>query len=168
MNSPQITQMGADLGFCSLFDRVLILMRLSTSSLRVSVPLCEIMKKSVCICVICGLFPSSLSALTIASYNLENYLVTDRMIDGRYRKEYPKPEVEKRALRANIIAVNPDILAVQEIGDLPYLEELQRDLARDGLSYPYIYLGEKLHHVTKSIENNTPNISTQDRPRQHR
>ncbi|MGB0370352.1 MAG: endonuclease/exonuclease/phosphatase family protein [Opitutales bacterium] len=100
--------------------------------------------KSAPIFLFCGLFfvqSATSFALTVASYNLQNYLSTGRMVDGAYRRDYPKPEAEKRSLRANIIDVNPDILAVQEMGDLPYLEELQRDLARDGLTYPYAYLG---------------------------
>ena len=39
-----------------------------------------------------------------------------------------KPTKEKRALRSMINQVNPDILLIQEIGDLPYLNELWMDL----------------------------------------
>ena len=30
--------------------------------------------------------------LTIATYNIENYVSTDRLIPAGYRKDYPKPE----------------------------------------------------------------------------
>ena len=35
-------------------------------------------------------------ALTIATYNVENYLVADRMVEGVFRPAYPKPEKEIR------------------------------------------------------------------------
>jgi endonuclease/exonuclease/phosphatase family metal-dependent hydrolase len=77
------------------------------------------------------------SALTIATYNVENYLVTGRMVDGVYRPSYPKPEAEKTALRAVISGLSPDILALQEMGSQPFLAELQHDLKIDGADYPY-------------------------------
>ncbi len=81
-------------------------------------------------------------AITVATYNVENYLVTDRQVDGTFRKAYPKPEDEKKAVRQAIKTINPDILAVQEMGKLPFLEELQRDLKADGLDFPHIALLE--------------------------
>ncbi|PTY06984.1 endonuclease/exonuclease/phosphatase family protein [Opitutaceae bacterium EW11] len=80
--------------------------------------------------------------LTVATYNLENYLATDRFFDGAYRRGFPKPEAEKTALRAVIRAANADVLAVEELGARPYLKELQRDLRRDGCDYPYAELLE--------------------------
>ena len=68
------------------------------------------------------------STLRIASINVENYLLMDRWADGKWRKEYPKPSKEKRALRSMINQVNPDILLIQEIGDEPFLNELWMDL----------------------------------------
>lgn len=76
-------------------------------------------------------------ALTVATYNVENYLVTDRMVDGVFRKEYPKPEAEKAALRQAIKAISPDVLAMQEMGTQPFLDELQRDLRAEGVDYPH-------------------------------
>ena len=109
-----------------------------------------VLKKSLllgAICVWLFLAVSDALALTVATYNVQNYLSANRMVDGTYRRDYPKPEDEKRALRTNIIAVSPDILALQEMGELPYLEELQRDLKRDGLDYPYAYLGVGIDQV---------------------
>jgi endonuclease/exonuclease/phosphatase family metal-dependent hydrolase len=60
------------------------------------------------------------------------------MVDGRRESDYPKPEKEKTALRSIIRAVNPDVLALQEIGGSEYVEELKRDLAAEGSSYPFI------------------------------
>jgi endonuclease/exonuclease/phosphatase family metal-dependent hydrolase len=76
-------------------------------------------------------------ALTVATYNVENYLVTDRMADGAFRQAYPKPENEKNALRQVIGAIAPDILALQEMGKPPFLAELQTDLKAEGHDYPH-------------------------------
>jgi endonuclease/exonuclease/phosphatase family metal-dependent hydrolase len=78
--------------------------------------------------------------LTIATYNLENYGPADRMTEAGYRKEYPKPEAEKRALRAVIRGLAADVLVVQEMGPRPYLDELRRDLKADGCDYPFAEL----------------------------
>lgn len=80
--------------------------------------------------------------VTIATYNLENYVAANRMTEDGYRQDYPKPEVEKAALRAVIRSVNADVIAFQEMGPWPYVKELQRDLARDGCDYPNVELLE--------------------------
>ncbi len=77
------------------------------------------------------------ATVRVATFNLENYLVMDRLVAGEWRPEYPKPEAEKAALRRVIAKVSPDVLAVQEIGPDLFLKELQRDLASEKLSYPY-------------------------------
>jgi len=73
----------------------------------------------------------------VATYNVWNYLVQDRRVEGRWLREYPKPEVEKSALRRTIHKINPDIIAFQEMGPGPFLVELQRDLSSEGLHLPY-------------------------------
>ena len=78
--------------------------------------------------------------LTIATYNVNNYLITTRIVQGAFRKDYPKPETEKTALRANIKALDADIIALQEMGARPFLDELLRDLKHDGADYPYAEL----------------------------
>ncbi|MGC4071222.1 MAG: endonuclease/exonuclease/phosphatase family protein [Nibricoccus sp.] len=85
-------------------------------------------------------FPSRLWAetLTLATYNVENYVAANRMVDGVYREGYPKPEAAKSSLRAVIRALNTDIIALQEIGPRPYLDELRRDLASEGCEYPHV------------------------------
>lgn len=67
----------------------------------------------------------------------------DRHYDGRYRRDYPKPEAEKAALRAILLEVRPDILLLQEVGGAAYLRELQADLKREGLDYPYSIISEE-------------------------
>jgi endonuclease/exonuclease/phosphatase family metal-dependent hydrolase len=78
--------------------------------------------------------------LTVATYNIENYGPANRMTEAGYRKDYPKPELEKRALRAVIRALNADVLVLQEMGGQAYLDELRRDLKGEGLDYPHAAL----------------------------
>lgn len=80
--------------------------------------------------------------VTVATYNLENYLSTDRMVEGIYQRDYPKPEAAKSALRSVIRSLAADIIVFQEMGPLPYLKELQHDLAQDGLEYAHAELLE--------------------------
>jgi len=86
--------------------------------------------------------PLSAETLSVATYNVENYVAADRMVAGVYHQGYPKPEAEKQALRAVIRSLNADVIALEEMGSRPYLEELERDLAREGLAYPYAELLE--------------------------
>jgi len=88
--------------------------------------------------------------VTVATYNVENYLVTGRMVGNVYRPDYPKPEDEKTALRQVIVGMAPDILALQEMGPPPFLDELQRDLKTDGANYPHALVleaGDPDRHV---------------------
>ena len=75
--------------------------------------------------------------LTIATYNIENYGPADRMTEAGFRKDYPKPEAEKAALRTVIRALGADVLVMQEMGGQPHLDELRRDLKAAGLDYPH-------------------------------
>jgi endonuclease/exonuclease/phosphatase family metal-dependent hydrolase len=76
-------------------------------------------------------------SIRLATYNLNNYLVMDRHVGAEWRPSYPKPEADKTIIRQVIKQALPDILAVQEIGTLPFLEELRADLAQQGVHYPY-------------------------------
>ncbi|MDP3073417.1 MAG: endonuclease/exonuclease/phosphatase family protein [Opitutaceae bacterium] len=78
--------------------------------------------------------------LVVATYNVENYGPANRMTEAGYRKDYPKPEAEKRALRTVLRALNADVLVLQEMGGQPHLDELRRDLRTEGLDYPYAAL----------------------------
>ena len=78
------------------------------------------------------------NVVRVASFNLRNYLSCDRMVEGKWRPDYPKPEIEKKAVRSIIRSVNPDILVFQEMGDYPYLLELWMDLnVTGGPYYPH-------------------------------
>ncbi len=75
--------------------------------------------------------------LTVATYNVENYTLADRRSAEGFRPDYPKPEAEKAALRRVIAALDADVVALQEVGGEPFLRELRRDLASEGVNYPY-------------------------------
>ena len=70
------------------------------------------------------LFSSSGGAekIRVASYNVRNYLVMDRIVSGRWQEDYPKPLKERRIIRSVINQTNPDILAIQEMGEPVYLQ----------------------------------------------
>ena len=78
--------------------------------------------------------------LTLATYNVENYGPANRVTEAGYRKDYPKPEAEKAALRTVLRRINADVLVLQEMGGAVYLEELRRDLKAEGLDYPHAVL----------------------------
>ncbi|MCF3648304.1 endonuclease/exonuclease/phosphatase family protein [Synoicihabitans lomoniglobus] len=92
------------------------------------------------IAVIGASAPPPPSALTVATYNVANYNLTDRPIEGGFRTHYPKPEREKSALRRVLHALDADVVALQEIGGASFLRELRRDLKGEGLDYPHAHV----------------------------
>lgn len=84
------------------------------------------------------------ATLKVASWNLRNYLIENRRVEGVYRADYPKPETEKAAIRATLLRERPDVLLVQEIGGEAFARELHDDLAAEGLEYPYWHVGKRL------------------------
>ena len=96
----------------------------------------------------------SAEPIRVATYNLNNYLVMDRLMGEKWRPDYPKPESEKMSIRRMIKSTLPDILAVQEIGSAELLEELRADLALEGVHYPYA-----VHMVAEDTERHLGVIS---------
>ncbi|MDR2512395.1 MAG: endonuclease/exonuclease/phosphatase family protein [Puniceicoccales bacterium] len=92
------------------------------------------------ICSILGLFcfAATLSGerLRVATFNTQNYTLEYR--PGGGNGPVPKPESEKAAMRFLICATAPDVLALQEIGGTAFVEELRRDLTREGASYAHV------------------------------
>lgn len=84
-----------------------------------------------------ALAAAAAASLTVATYNVENYTVANRMVDGIYRPAYPKPEKEKAALARVVAGIAPDVLAVEEMGPQPFLEDFQRELKRAGQDFPH-------------------------------
>jgi endonuclease/exonuclease/phosphatase family metal-dependent hydrolase len=68
---------------------------------------------------------------SVAAYNLENYL------DQSAGSRHPKTEAAKDKIREMIRAMNPDVLAVEEIGSTNTLLELRSSLRAEGLNYPH-------------------------------
>lgn len=80
--------------------------------------------------------PADPLKVRVCSWNVKNYNVSNRYVKGKWR-EYPKPEEEKAQLRKVVAALKPDVLLIQEMGDMAFLDELRADLAREGVVYPY-------------------------------
>lgn len=82
------------------------------------------------------------AGFTIATYNVENYTLADRQVDGVFRTRYPKPEGAKASLRKVLREIDADVVLLQEMGPRPFLLELQRDLASEGLVYAFAHVLE--------------------------
>jgi endonuclease/exonuclease/phosphatase family metal-dependent hydrolase len=67
----------------------------------------------------------------VATYNVENYL------DAPSGSRHAKAEEAKAKVRESIVAMRPDVLALEEIGQHSALEELQSSLKRDGVDLPF-------------------------------
>jgi endonuclease/exonuclease/phosphatase family metal-dependent hydrolase len=69
----------------------------------------------------------------VVTYNVENYL--DQPTE--MRREV-KSEEAKRQVRASLLALKPDVLALEEMGQLSALKELQASLKAEGLDLPHL------------------------------
>ena len=95
----------------------------------------------------------------------------DRMVSGRWQEEYPKPSKERRIMRSVINQANPDILAIQEIGERPFLNELWKDLnTTNGTQFkfsawlPGLEEGEQRHLAVlskNSFQNGSRNLRSE-------
>jgi endonuclease/exonuclease/phosphatase family metal-dependent hydrolase len=68
----------------------------------------------------------------VATFNVENYL--DQPTESRPQ---PKSAAAKARVRESIRALNPDVLALEEMGGLSALMELRGSLKAEGLDFPY-------------------------------
>lgn len=92
-------------------------------------------------CILCLTTPAvHAETVKVVTYNVENYVSANRMTEAGYRKDYPKPEVQKAALRTVIRRLDADVMVLQEMGNQSYLDELRRDLRHDGIDYPHAVL----------------------------
>ncbi|MDF1752515.1 MAG: endonuclease/exonuclease/phosphatase family protein [Verrucomicrobiales bacterium] len=78
--------------------------------------------------------------VSVAFYNLKNYLAMDRRVDGELVLDAPKPDREIKHLIEGIWAIKPDILGVCEIGDPSYVKDLQDRLKKAGMDLPHTEL----------------------------
>ncbi len=79
-------------------------------------------------------------SVTLAVYNLKNYLSMERRLGGEPIAEAPKPESEIRAVIEGLAAIRPDLLGVCEIGDDTFLRDLQSRLKAEGIDLPHTEL----------------------------
>jgi endonuclease/exonuclease/phosphatase family metal-dependent hydrolase len=68
----------------------------------------------------------------VATYNVENYLV--QPTESRPR---PKSAAARAKIRESIRALNPDVLALEEMGGLSAFTELRTTLKAEGMDFPY-------------------------------
>jgi endonuclease/exonuclease/phosphatase family metal-dependent hydrolase len=76
-------------------------------------------------------FAADAATFKVATYNLENYLLQPsgtREIKG---------EAAKAKIQEGILALKPDVLALQEIGGVDALQELRSSLKTADFDYPY-------------------------------
>jgi len=67
----------------------------------------------------------------VASYNVENYL------DAPAHNRHAKSEEAKAKIRESILALNADVIGLEEIGSVSALQELRSSLKAAGLDFPY-------------------------------
>src|SRR5487761_1985139 len=68
----------------------------------------------------------------VATYNVENYL--DQPTESRH---FVKSAEAKAKIRESLRALNPDVLALEEMGTTNALLELRASLKAEGLDFPY-------------------------------
>ncbi len=94
--------------------------------------------------------PSSSSQVVVASYNVENYLMMPRWIDGHYRSNAGKPVAEKEAVTKMLSLLHPDILGLMEMGDERQLNDLKRRLQEAGMTFSdteYLQGADSQRHI---------------------
>src|SRR5258705_11436067 len=67
----------------------------------------------------------------VATYNLESY------VNAPVSSRPAKSEESKAKIRESILAMKPDVLALQEVGSVSALLELRDSLKPEGLDLPY-------------------------------
>jgi endonuclease/exonuclease/phosphatase family metal-dependent hydrolase len=79
--------------------------------------------------------PALAETFRVAAYNVENYV--DQATESR--KTIKSPEA-KAKVRETILAMKPDVIALEEMGGLSALLELRAALKKDGLDLPHYEL----------------------------
>ena len=77
-------------------------------------------------------WPAAAAAFRVAAYNVETYL--DTPTESR---PYAKSPEARAKIRESIHALNPDVLALEEMGTTNALLELRTSLKAEGLDFPY-------------------------------
>jgi endonuclease/exonuclease/phosphatase family metal-dependent hydrolase len=76
-------------------------------------------------------FRAAAGEVRVMTYNVENYL------DVATTSRQVKPEAAKAKVRDGILAIKPDVLAIEEMGTTNALLELQKSLKTGGLDLPF-------------------------------
>ncbi len=76
--------------------------------------------------------PALAESFRVAAYNVENYL--DQTTESRQSVKSP---AAKAKIRESILAMNPDVLALEEMGSVGALLELRDSLKQAGLDLPH-------------------------------
>lgn len=95
--------------------------------------------------------PSPPPPITVAAYNVENWLPMGRTVDGKRQDNASKPEEEKAAVVDVITGIAPDIIGIVEIGSKADLQDLRDRLAKKGLEYAdseHVQAADENRHVT--------------------
>lgn len=96
------------------------------------------------------------------AYNLSRYGLHDR--DGDGQDDEPKPLEERQAVAEVIASVNPDVLAVEEIGSEPVFDEFMHRLAEQGVTYDHFeFLHRGRHENNLAVLSRFPIVSRQSR-----
>src|SRR5712691_7049510 len=78
-----------------------------------------------------GAWLASGETFRIATYNVESYL------DEATSTRHVKSAEAKAKVRESILAMKPDVLALEEMGSASALEELRGSLKAGGLDFPF-------------------------------
>ena len=90
--------------------------------------------------------PAIAGTIRVATYNVENYL--SQPTESR---THVKSAEAKAKIRESIKAMNPDVIALEEVGDTNALQELRASLKADGQDFPwwdYVQAFDTNIHVT--------------------
>lgn len=79
------------------------------------------------------------SKVRFVAYNVENWLTMERTDHGK-RIAAPKPEKERAAVTKILVAAQPDILGLEEIGNEDDVKDLQQHLADAGWPMPHSHI----------------------------
>ena len=82
--------------------------------------------------VVHGPLGQAQTPIRVASYNVENYILSP--IQNRPLKT----KLAQAKVVESILAAKPDVLALQEVGTIKALAKLQKDLKAKGLNLPYV------------------------------
>ena len=77
------------------------------------------------------------SGLRFITYNIENWLIMDRVVDHKTVRQTPKPDSQKKAVVRILANNSPDVVGICEIGQPADLTELRDDLKSAGLDLPF-------------------------------